>query len=112
MIFKYSRFSILFFVFFREFITDFECTNHKVSSYALRDSSRSFPSGKTFHAIDFQISYRTTKLFCIRSRFNIDVHGALSYLVPAMSNTKAPINVFRSFPAESFDDLGLFMQYQ
>lgn len=32
-------------IIYREFIADYECTNKNASSYSLRDSSRSFPSG-------------------------------------------------------------------
>lgn len=97
-----------------EFVSDFECTNKDVSSYSLRDSSRSFPSGKLPISRDYlkvKLKFITEFLFN-RSRFDLLICLAVPYLVPAVPNTEAPVAVYCPVSASSSNDLVLCLQYQ
>ncbi|KAL7031438.1 hypothetical protein ACKWTF_007014 [Chironomus riparius] len=55
-----------------DFITDYECTNKNISSYSLRDVSRSFPSGHasiSTYASLFMIWYLQCRLPKLKSMF-------------------------------------------
>lgn len=65
------------------FITDYECTNTKISSYSLRDASRSFPSGHasiSSYAALFMIWYFQCRVPKLQTMFLVPFFQAILVL--------------------------------
>jgi hypothetical protein len=100
-------------LFRRTFVTDYKCTNREgISDYGLRESSRSFPSGKFIsHKENLNFWLSNSPNLTRRSCMYYRLHFALSHMVSSMSTAKAAIAFLCPVFAMFFDAVDLLCLY-